>query len=766
MKKIAPPVKFLGLLLLVVITHNISAEVTFGGINLISPKEAIFTATSDLPGEPRVRNYTTLFKADVDTNFMHQLTFFPERVLFLREKGVIQISNRFGVFRSDSTLRRYQPVLEFPSFVNGSQIYTGRVSGTIASPDGRWLVYMVRTSVARGNLVLMDLTTNRETIISTNVEYNYEAPPVIWSENSRILIYEKAGSLYYYSIDQKTSMALIAENLRRIGRGRINSVAWRGDSLLFLRDNFVFRIKKPEIFTISVFSDFIDIGEVVGRIPFRFDPNFDNFWVSPNAKEVIISKGGRNLFFFRLDRDIMFELADVRSFPFVFLPRGTRIQNLVWDKTGTVTILTSTIIRGKKESALFRLNTAAKEPTFTRLAESRIFDIVASDDMTRVALIKENSVVIMQHQSWTAIREYSFNTPLHVIWLNNDDIAIFGKNSSEIINTRTGGRDLLTISQAETWGFNRASSSIICSVDGRFFRWDGSGGWVETEIREFDPEVTVSNYYRLYTERFSGGSYRNMIFVRDLRELKTVPLFPVPVIQYDPIPLVDEPVNFRNFTHGSRVRGRYISLVFNAIKDDSGLTDVLNLLFDYGIKATFFVSGDFIKRYPSAVAEIAASGHETGSLFYYTFDLTDARFGVDREFIRRGLAKNESLYFEATGRELSLLWHAPFYFVNSMMIEAGAQMNYTYIGRDVIVLDSKSSRGANFETSQFYESAATLVETIMAKKRPGSIIPITIGRSDYGRSDYLFQYLEHLINNLIASGYRIVPVSALIDMAK
>ena len=31
------------------------------------------------------------------------------------------------------------------------------------------------------------------------------------------------------------------------------------------------------------------------------------------------------------------------------------------------------------------------------------------------------------------------------------------------------------------------------------------------------------------------------------------------------------------------------------------------------------VNGDFIKRHPGAVKEIADSGHETGSLFYYYF---------------------------------------------------------------------------------------------------------------------------------------------------
>ena len=77
------------------------------------------------------------------------------------------------------------------------------------------------------------------------------------------------------------------------------------------------------------------------------------------------------------------------------------------------------------------------------------------------------------------------------------------------------------------------------------------------------------------------------------------------------------------------------------------------------------MNGEFIRRYPDAVREIADSGHEVGSLFYAYFNMTDARFTVDSDFVKSGLARNEDDYYAATGRELSLLWHAPYYIVNS-----------------------------------------------------------------------------------------------------
>lgn len=747
---------------------NVYPEVSFGGINLYSPREALFSASVDLPGESRVSGYSTYFQAEVDTKFMHQLTFFPERVIYLSEKGILQISNRFGVFRSDTTLKRFHPVLEFPAFVNGSQVMSGKISGTGASPDGRWLIYMVQSSVGYGNLVLLDLLNNREKIISSDVEYCYGNPKAIWSSDSKIVIYEKGGSLYYHTIDEKSPAGSVAEKFRSVGKGRISNAFWSGDSLFLLKESFIFKIRSSEIFTTSLYSEFIDTGEALGRIPFSFDPNFDNYWLSPSGKEIVVSKGGRNLFYYRLDRDTFFSLKDVKSLPHVFLPRNTLIKELVWDEGGIVTVLTSTMVKGKKETAIFRLDTneRAGEPDFTRLEETGVYSIALSRDGGKIALVRDNSVTVKWYESWGTVREYSYNVPLHVIWLNNDDIAIFGKNTSEMIRTRTGERDLITVSQAETLGYSTTAKAVGCTADGRSFRWDNNGGWSETPPERYAPEVIASDDYRLYTEKFPGGSYENVVYVRDIKGYRTEPLFPVPARKYDPIPKEEEKVDFSYFTHGSRTRGRYISLVFNAVRDDSGLTEVLNLLSDYGIKATFFVSGDFIKRHPGAVTEIADSGHETGSLFYYYFDLTDARYGVDSDFIIKGLARNEDEYFRTTGRELSLFWHAPFYFINSMMVEAAGKMNYNYVGRDIITLDSKSDRDIYHETNRFYKPAAKLLEEISGMKKPGSIIPVTIGKPENGRGDYLFQCVEVLINDLISSGYQIVPVSSLMDMAK
>jgi peptidoglycan/xylan/chitin deacetylase (PgdA/CDA1 family) len=241
-----------------------------------------------------------------------------------------------------------------------------------------------------------------------------------------------------------------------------------------------------------------------------------------------------------------------------------------------------------------------------------------------------------------------------------------------------------------------------------------------------------------------------------------VALFPGEKAQYEPLASAEEPSDGDTFSHGSRVRRRQVALVFDAVDSIEGLPSILDTLKRYRLRATFFVGGEAIRRNAGAVSEIAESGHEVGSLFYVNFDMTDTRYRLDKEFIKLGLARNEDVYYAATGHEISLLWHAPYYFTNTEIIAASREMNYTCVGRDVDSLDWVT-REDPAPAKGLYLPASRLIERIMDKKKPGSIIPILTGTPAGYREDYLFQKLDLLINALLARGYEIVPVSVLME---
>ena len=122
----------------------------------------------------------------------------------------------------------------------------------------------------------------------------------------------------------------------------------------------------------------------------------------------------------------------------------------------------------------------------------------------------------------------------------------------------------------------------------------------------------ASDEYRVFTESLSSGNYRNVVMVRRAQGVGTSRLFTVPTRTYEEFPSTDESVDLAYFTHGSRIRRREISFVFNAVDSVEGLTEILTTLAAYDVTATFFVNGEFIRRHPTALKEIADAGHEIG----------------------------------------------------------------------------------------------------------------------------------------------------------
>jgi peptidoglycan/xylan/chitin deacetylase (PgdA/CDA1 family) len=261
-----------------------------------------------------------------------------------------------------------------------------------------------------------------------------------------------------------------------------------------------------------------------------------------------------------------------------------------------------------------------------------------------------------------------------------------------------------------------------------------------------------------------------MPMIRDVRGVGTVSLLikPPPAWEPFPTPSNDDPDVSqldRAFTNGKRQGRRELALTFDLIDDAEGLPFVLDTLERFGISSTFFLNGEFIRRHPTAAKEIVEAGHETASMFFAPIDLADTRYRIDADFIRRGLARNEDEFFNATGSELSLLWHAPWYAVSPTLLAAGASVSYRYINRDVNPLDWVTRIDAR-RNPGLYLSAAELVDSIFAAKKPGSIVPIRLGVPSGGRDDYLFGKLDVLVDSLLRAGYSLVPVSVLIDHAR
>jgi len=741
------------------------SDVEFSDLDLSPENHLLYRATVDLP---RFGSYHTLFLAELPTKEMRQLTFFPEKATYIADSHQLQIQNRYGVFRSDSDLDNMAPIELFPSFAGGQEISTGKIMPIQASPDGRYLVFTRPTSAAYGKLVLFDQTRGSEHVISEKVELALQEPRTLWSPDSRFFVYETSGSLYYFSLRQYTEGNILTESLRRIDSGSISSACWgRDNDLYYIVRTLVYRIHATEFFTKTLYAELFKAGKIVGKIPFGFDNNFDRFWISPDGAKILLSKDGRNLFLYYL-RAEDFSQGAVKSLPYLYLPRNTRIEKVIWTQSDTVTLLAASIIRGEQRATLYRLRIGENGPpcAFEQQDEGTFGGMTLSPSEAQLAVLEEDRVTLYDYDAWTKRREISFTDPISVLWIDETSLIIAGRYTTKLFDLTSGASRLLALSQAQEFGFGQDYQTVCCKTDGSSYGrgltdivWEPASGY---SVRA---PSQASSSYRVYLEVSNRGSYRNLIMLRNIRGYGTVPLFPPEEIEFEKFPETDDPVDFANFNHGSRVRLREIALAFNVTQTIEGLTAILNVLAEYGLKCTFFVNGEAIRRYPDAVEEIAESGHEVGSLFYTYFDMTDVSLKINKEFIKLGLARTEDDYYAATGREVSLLWHAPYYFVNSDIVDASLEMNYTHVGRDVDSMDWMTRETAVVSPGAFM-SASELVERILEKKRPGSIVPILVGIPQGSRNDYLFQKLDLLINGLMKRGYRIVPVSTLIEHAR
>lgn len=704
-----------------------------------------------------------MFRADLPGQNIKQLTFFPERVALLEDGAKLQIENRFGIFRTDEDLRNLHSVKEFPSFENGAEIQNGKISNVEASPDGQYLLYYRPVSYAYADLVLFSVKEQKEVVISTENEFSLDNTVARWSSDSQYFIYARKGFLYYFSIDQFENSRLIAEDFRSIGDGGIASVKWSSRNDLYFIDQYrVYKINSAEFFTQSIYSGLFGIGTMIGKVPFDFDPNFDSFDISPDGKKILLNRGERNLFLYFLKTDDYRSTGDIKSLPYLFLPRNTIIKRVIWSGDDLITILATSILDGGFDSSIFRIDLVSQDDSlsFSQMKDTGVEDIVLADDEKNIALMREDSVELKDYTSWTYIRKFEHPKPFHVMWRANEEILVSGAYYTELINAESGVTRIVTISQAGEYGYGK-DGYIYNSLNGVINRLDENEDWLSiSEMELLSPAVSSANK-RVYLEVSASGSYENAIMVRDIKGYGTKALFSPPETLYDPFPEEEDPWDLTNFSHGSRIRRREVSLTFNAVDSVEGLTEILTILTEYGIRSTFFVNGEFMRRNPEAVKELSLSGHEIGSMFYIYFNMTDAQFNLDENFIKRGLARNEDDYFLLTGKELSLLWHSPYYYVNSDIIKASSSMDYTYIGRDVDPLDWVPLSDCTGDS--MYISTMDIIENVMSDKKQGSIIPIRIGQTERGRDDYLFQNLDLLINGLLKQGYDIVPVTTLME---
>ncbi len=184
-----------------------------------------------------------------------------------------------------------------------------------------------------------------------------------------------------------------------------------------------------------------------------------------------------------------------------------------------------------------------------------------------------------------------------------------------------------------------------------------------------------------------------------------------------------------------------VALTFDATWGNKDIQQILDILRKHGIRSTFFLTGDWVEKYPADVKAIQEEGHDLGNHSEHHKNMT--------QFSEKGkaeeLLKVHERVKELTGVEMQLFRPPYGAYDNEVIINAKENGYYT-INWDV---DSEDWKDYGKERM----IAAVLENPLL---RNGSIILLHSG------AKYTAEALEELIAGLERMGYRIVPVSQLI----
>lgn len=227
----------------------------------------------------------------------------------------------------------------------------------------------------------------------------------------------------------------------------------------------------------------------------------------------------------------------------------------------------------------------------------------------------------------------------------------------------------------------------------------------------------------------------------------------------------------------NQVRGaKGIALTFDGGSMANQLPKILKVLREHGERATFFLTGEFIQRYPELTRMLVVSGHEVGNHTYSHPHLTRweeertqrTRTGITREYLQWELLRCENLFFRVTGTPMAPYWRAPYGEINDELVAYAQEIGYRHIGwtshgnpwRSLDVLDWVSN-----PKSPLYRTGKAMLEQVLTLASSpdfqGGIVLMHLGLERSG--DSLQDYLPDLIRGLKEKGIPLLTISELIQ---
>ena len=190
-------------------------------------------------------------------------------------------------------------------------------------------------------------------------------------------------------------------------------------------------------------------------------------------------------------------------------------------------------------------------------------------------------------------------------------------------------------------------------------------------------------------------------------------------------------------------KGKMIALTFDDGPHPKETHQILDVLYKYNIKATFFVVGKHANWYSEPLIRAAKEGHEIGN---HTFSHPDIS-NLSSDDITREIKECENILLKLTGKKTTLFRPPYGSYSKEKLGEIAKKSGYKIILWTTV--DAKDWKNP---------PPLQIANIIINKAKSGDIILL----HDYGTKNTV-NALDIIIPKMIEKGYKFVTVSELID---
>ncbi|MBQ0017097.1 MAG: polysaccharide deacetylase family protein, partial [Clostridiales bacterium] len=178
-----------------------------------------------------------------------------------------------------------------------------------------------------------------------------------------------------------------------------------------------------------------------------------------------------------------------------------------------------------------------------------------------------------------------------------------------------------------------------------------------------------------------------------------------------------------------------VAISFDAAWGADKTEKIMEICSEYNVKATFFLTGIWVEKYPELVKKIYDNGFEIGTHSNTHPDMTK----LSQSQMKLELETCCNMITEITGQKISI-FRPPYGAYNDTLIETAKELDLTTIQWDVDSLDWKGI------------SAMEITNRILNGVRCGSIILC------HNNSDHILEALPIVLDRLQKKGYTITNV--------